>query len=249
MRNKKKHEIFPVETIPLPDENRIKQTIIIGQRYIEKNIPAKTPLLRLFSEQVKYISPPLWATQFLALVIILAFSFSIEPNLLMAQSILFQISPLAALIAVPELTKDSLYNMSELESSCKNSGSIVLLMRLIAIGGINIIILLLLACTLAATWGYSLFSLIMYVLVPYNCVNIVCLGFMQLLKIKGRNPALAVSLLSAAVIFTLPTTMVVANISAFLMAAIFIVTTVVLAAQILMLFRSAKGGDITWNYQ
>lgn len=250
MKNRKLNEmLFPDENIPRPNESRIKQTVALGQNYMERNVPEKTPILSLFCEQVKYISPFLWVAQFAALIIILSMTISGEPNLLTAQSILFQLAPLAALFAVPELIKDSLYNMSELESSCKNSGSVILLMRLIVVGCINVTMLILFAGIIAGTWHQDFFSLILYAIVPYNCVNMICLAFIQILKIRGRSAALTVSVLSAVIVFILPMGIIsLSNISNMTMLAVFIGTVTLLSIQMIRVFKSMPtGGHIAWN--
>lgn len=240
--------LFPNENIPRIDENRIEQTVLMGQDYIERNVHERTPILSLFYEQVKYISPLLWVTQFFALIIVFSLAVAGEPNLYTAQNILFQIAPLTALLAVPELIKDSLYNMTELERSCKNSGSVILLMRLIAVGCINIITLSLFVCIFAGIWDCNFFSLILYALVPYNCVNVISLGVIHLFKIKGRSAARTVSLLSAVILFVLPIAGAIASISVLTMLSVFIGTTVVLTVQIIKVFRAVPtGGFIAWN--
>ena len=221
-------KIFP--DVPPPVENRIAQTIIAGQDYMSRHIPGRTSVWLLFGQQLKYISPFLWAAQFSALVIVVYAVMLNEPNLYTAQNILFQLAPLTALLAIPELLKDVFHDMSELERSCKNSGSTVLLMRLIAVGGINLFALSLFVGILAGVWGYNFPALALYAVVPYNLVNVICLGVVQLFKIKGKSAALAVSLLSAGVTWVLPNTGL--NITNYVLLAVFIATTIILSVQV-----------------
>ena len=237
-------ELFPNDSIPLPDEHRIKQAILLGQEYIEQNIPAGTPVWRLFYDQIKYLSPLLWATQFLALIAVISLALSGEPNLFSAQTALLQIAPLTAIFVVPEIIKDSLCCMTELESSCKNNGSTILLIRLIAVGFINIAALSLFVSILAGTWNYSFLSLILYAFVPYNCVSIICLGLIRLLKVKGRSAALVVALLSAITVFIIPTSVAVADFSASVMLAAFVGTAMILTFQIIGIVRSMSVGGM-----
>ena len=220
----------------------------LGQEYMAHNNPAKTSILRLFRQQVKYISPLLWAAQFAALILVSVSALSDEPSMYAARNILWQLAPLSALLVIPELIKDSLYQMTELENSCKNSGSVILLLRLLAVGGGNVSLLSLLACILSGAWGLGFFSLILYALVPYFCVNAISLGCMQIFKIRGRGAAFAVSLLSAAVLFALPQTIAVANINAVWMLVILIGTALFFAIQMRKTFRSVPtGGEPIWN--
>ena len=250
MKNKKKLKVyFPSENIPAPDDNKIQQTIRLGQNYMGRNIPQKTPLFYLFLEQIKYLSPILWATQFLALIVIVFIAANGELNLSMAQSILFQVAPLTALFAVPELVKDVLFSMSELEKSCKNSSSTILLMRLIGVGCINLFALSLFAGIFAGSLGQNFFALMLYVLVPYNCVNIINLLFIRLFRIKGRGASLAVSLLSAAVVYVIPMQISFVDIaSGQVLLTLFAGTTIILIVQIIKIFKSIPlGGIVAWN--
>lgn len=250
MKNRKQlGRLLPNENISRPNENQIKKTIALGQDYMERNIPENTSILRLFYEQVKYLSPLLWATQFAALIIILSMTMAAEPSLLTAKNILFQLAPLTALFAIPELIKDSLYNMSELESSCKNNGSVILLMRLIAVGCINVAMLLLFTGVIVRTWNQNFLSMVLFAIVPYNCVNVICLMFIQMLKIRGRSTTLMISILSAFIVFVFPIRIIsLGDISNTVMLAVFIGTMALLTIQIIKIFKSTPtGGHIAWN--
>ena len=250
MKSKKKQAIyFPSENIPIPKDSKIQQTIRLGQDYIDRNIPQKTPQFYLFIEQIKYLSPVLWAAQFIALLVIVAVSVNRELNLHEAQKILLQIAPLTALFAVPELFKDILFGMSELEKSCKNSSSRVLLMRIIGMGCINLFALSVCAGIFTASLSQNFFTLILYVLVPYNCVNIINLLFISLFRIKGRGAALAVSLLSSAIVYFIPMQINFTEIAGSqILPALFAGTTIILTIQIIKIFKSIPAGGITaWN--
>ena len=239
MKNKNKlRKMFPNENIPIPREAAITRTIIAGQDYIGRHIPAKTSALRLFGQQAKYISPVLLGTQFLVLLIVIATAISNEPDIHAAQNLLFNLAPLAAMLAIPELIKDVLFDMSELEKSCKNNSSVILLMRLIIIGSINIAVLLLLTAILAGTWGFNFLSLALYAVVPYNLVNIANLAFIRLLKIKGRNAVLVISFISAAAVYVLPNAFFITE---SLLLTAFVATTIILLVQIINMYRTIKG--------
>ncbi|MCL1803795.1 MAG: hypothetical protein FWG30_09205 [Eubacteriaceae bacterium] len=249
MKNKKSiGMLFPDESIPSPDEKRITQTIAMGQEYIERHIPETTPIFGLLGLQAKYISPLLWATQFLALIVASSLMMSREPDLATAQNILFHVAPLTALFAVPEIIKDSLYEMAELESSCKNSGSIILLVRLVAVGCLNILMLSLFVLMLARAWHFRIISLILYALVPYNCAIIMSLGCIQLLKIRGRHAAQFAAFVSAAIVYAFPTAVFTIGTSALAMISAFAISAIFLSLQIYWLFKPMpNGGNIAWN--
>jgi len=250
MKNKlNANSYFPHENIPKPDEKKIEQTILLGQDYMDRNIPQKTPLLYLFLEQIKYISSALWATQFSALIVISLIAANGELNLSTAQNILFKAGSLTAIFAVPELVKDVFFRMSELEKSCKNNSSTILLMRLIGVGCINLFTLAVFAGIFAGSLGQNFFSLVLFVLVPYNCVNIINLFFIMIFKIKGRGTSLAVSILSSAIVYVVPIRIsFISTAGQQVLLTLFAGTTVVLTVQIIKIFKSIpSGGTIAWN--
>lgn len=250
MKNKRNaNGRFPPETIPKPDENKRKQTIRLGHEYMNQNIPQKTSPLYLFLEQIKYISPVLWATQFLALIVVSFIAANGELNVPMAQRILFQTAPLTALFAVPELVKDVFFRMWELEKSCKNNSSTLLLMRLIGVGCINVFLLCVFAALFAGSLGQNFFSLILFVLVPYNGVNIINLFFLSVFKIKGHGTSVAVSMLSCAILYVVSLRIdFITCAGQQILLALFAGTTVILTYQIYKIFKSiSSGGTIAWN--
>jgi len=135
--------ILDRDYVPEINENSIDIVVSIGQRYMETHTPRKTPLLSLFTEQIKYISPLLWFCQFIAIILISALIALQTDYVNNVRSVLLQVTPLISVMAVPELIKDTLYNMTELEYSCKNRGGTILIMRLVAVGLINIEVLVL----------------------------------------------------------------------------------------------------------
>jgi hypothetical protein len=54
-------------------------------------------------------------------------------------------------------------------------------------------------------------------------------------------------LLSAAIMFVLPATIAVADISAFILFIVFIISVIILIIQIVKLFRRGLGGYLAWN--
>ncbi|MDR0813156.1 MAG: hypothetical protein LBO63_04030 [Oscillospiraceae bacterium] len=233
----------------VPDENRIEQIITEGQRYMDSHVPQRTPRLVLLVQQLRYISPLLWVTQLLALVLLVINVSTRAVGVAAAREILFAAAPLISLFAVPELFKDICRDMSELENVCKNSGSRILTMRLIIVGGINISVLTLLTAVVSGSWGVSFAALILYALVPFNCLCILNLLAFRLFRIRSRSGAAALSVLSAAAVLYLPAqTGVLAKISERLWGGIFIATLLILIWQVLRILRAAKSqGVLLWN--
>lgn len=231
------------------DERRLQKTIQLGQEYMQTHVPSRTSPLRLLTEQIKYLSPLLWVVQFAALLLVSSAVFQRELNAENTRNILFQTAPVIALLAVPEFLKDIHFNMSELERSCKNRAGTVLLLRLAAVGGINLITLALLSGILASACDVSFLQLLLSVVVSYNFTVILSLFFVSLLKLKTRAGALTVSIAACAAIITVSVkTSVVQYMNFAVLLLLFMFTVLVLAAQIAQILSdSRKGENLAWN--
>lgn len=227
----------------------MQKTIQLGQEYMRTHIPNRTSPLRLLAEQIRYLSPLLWAVQFAALLLVSAAVFQGELNTGNTQNLLFQAAPIIALLAVPEFLKDIHFSMSELERSCKNRIGVVLLLRLAAVGGINLITLAFLSGILAAACHGSFFQLLLSVVVSYNLTALLSLFLVSLLKLKTRAGALAVSFAACAAVITVSIkASVIHYLNLAVLFLLFIVTFSLLAAQIAqILSNSRKGDDLAWN--
>lgn len=231
------------------DEGRMQKTIQLGQEYMETHVPSRTSPLRLLTEQIKYLSPLLWIVQFAALLLVFSAVFQGGLNAENTRNIFFQTAPIIALLAVPEFLKDIHFNMSELERSCKNRIGTILLLRLAAVGGINLITLALLSGILAAACDSSFLQLLLSVVVSYNLTALLSLFLVSLLKLKTRIGALAVSFAACAAVITVSVkTSIVHYMNLAVLLLLFIVTFSLLAAQIAqILSNSRKGDDLAWN--
>lgn len=247
----KRNKIFTeTERIPEPNKDRIDTVILLGQHYMDTHTPQRTSLLYLFTEQIKYLSPSLWLFQFVTIILITTFAFSQADNADNVANILFQISPLVSIMAVPELIKDMLCNMSELERSCKNSGSTILILRLIAVGIINILVIALISGVLAGTYQLNFFELLLYAFVPYNFANIINLLLIRVLKITSRSGALALSFASVFILIALPIQTQITNalnVTTLLIA--LSITMIVLAIQIVQVFKIYPKGELIYGIE
>lgn len=241
----KRNRIFSeTEQVPKPGKERIDTVIFLGKHYMDTHTPRKTSVFYLFIEQIKYLSPVLWLFQLAAIILISFFAFSHTDSTDNVYSTLFQIAPLVSLMAVPELVKDVLYNMSELERSCKNSGSIIILLRLIAVGMINILVISLLSVILAGAYHLNFFVLLLYAFVPYNCVNIIGLTVIRMLKVSSRSGVFALSLISASVMIALPIqTQIIDLLSVTTLMISLLVTILILTIQFRQIFKSHLKGE------
>jgi len=240
--------ILDGDYVPEINENRINDVVSMGQRYMETHTPRKTPLFTLFAEQIKYISPLLWLCQFIAIILIAAFVSLQAGHADNVRSVLLQVTPLISIMAVPELVKDTLYNMAELECSCKNRGSTILIMRLIAVGLINIMALVLISAVLAGVYRTNFIELLLYAFLPYNLANISTLFLIQVLKIRSRNGALALSLLSTIIVIAMPfQNQIIHALSTAVLFALVLITMLILLAQIICLLKVYPKGELIYG--
>jgi hypothetical protein len=223
---------------PKASEDSIRKVVALGQRYMDGHVPRRTPFSRLFVRQFRYISPVLWATQLIVLAALLSVAFLLQgaddaPRA--AEDIVLIFAPLTALYAVPELYKDVFCDMSELEFSCKNSGSKILMIRLVIIGLINLSVLLISTSVLACRWDLSFPALMATALVPYNCANIINLAILRIFGIRTRSGALCLSLVAAVLAWALP-----ASLGDLLLASDFARTGIALATLAVLACQLAK---------
>lgn len=237
--------ILDRDYIPEINKDQIDAVVSTGQQYMETHTPYKTLLFTLFTEQVKYLSPLLWMCQFIAIVLIAALQAGHADNI---RNVLLQVTPLISIMAVPELIKDILYNMIELEFSCKNRGSTILIMRLIAVGSINVLALSLISAVLAGMYRMNFTELLLYAFLSYNLSNISTLFLIQVLKIRSRNGALILSLLSAIMVISMPfQNQIVYDLSMASLFALVLVTMLVLLAQVIHLFKTYSKGELIYG--
>lgn len=247
----KRNTIFTgTEHIPKPSKARIDTVVFLGQRYMDTHTPQKTSAFYLFVEQIKYLSPALWLFQLVAIILISSFAISQADNADNVYSVLFQIGPLVSVMAVPELIKDVLCNMTEVERSCKNNGSTILLLRLIAVGMVNVSVIALISSILAGTYRFNFFVLLLYAIVPYNCANIISLAVIRVLKIRSRSGAFAISLISAFIMLALPMqTQIINALSVTTLIISLLVTILILTIQIIRIFNSRPKGELIYGIE
>jgi len=237
--------------IPPPGEEQIAVAVRAGQEYMQTHIPKRNSLLRLFVEQVKYLSPLLWVVQLLAIFLVCGTVFTTQQETDRMQEALFRISPLLSVLAVPELLKDVHFQMSELEASCKNRGSTVLLLRLLAVGMGNTAALLLLAGITAGASGQGFWVLLLLAVTPYNAATVLGLFLVRVFGLKTRASTLAVSLVSFVAVTLLPGKLVVASqIPTTVLAVAWGITLALLSLQAVQLWKDTrKGAENSWNFE
>ena len=235
--------------VPQAKENDISNTVLMGQNEINRLVRNKTPLMDLVIDQLRYISPLLWVTQFFAILLTVILSANLEDPYLEVQQILFAITPLLALFAVPELIKSAVYGMSELENVCKNSASKVLIARLLGIGCINLVAITVVTVTISVRYGLPFTQTILYGLVAFNIVNGINLFVFDLFKVRSSFMAMAVSLCAVVIMKIITELSFFAAISEMTWSILFWSTAVLLLAELCRFMRSMaiKEEYIQWN--
>lgn len=187
--------------VPAPREADVAEAVRRGQRYMDARIPPKTPAARLIWDQLQYLSPALWLTQFTALVLLVAAAYTAQDmDHDTARDLLLLLSPLTAVFGVPELFKDVSCGMLEIEMTCKNNSATIFRVRLLLVGLINIGAIALFSSLLSAMWALRFSRVILYGLIPVNLVYILELFLFRSLKPRGRRAVLASSILSAVIV-------------------------------------------------
>lgn len=180
--------------IPNGEESDISTTILMGQKNMSRMVKPKTPFIRLLKYQARYISPYLWVTQIICIIMIIQSSYNLTNPGLEISQLLFSITPLLAFFVVPELIKSVIYGMSELETSCKNSILKVLLTRLFIIGCINLVAITIIVSFINVRYGMPFTETILYGLVPFNIVNGINLLVFQFIKVRSSALTMIISL-------------------------------------------------------
>lgn len=248
-------ELDPIKQtdfVPIPQEADIVKTISCGQQYMNTHIPQKTSVLRLFYDQIRYISPLLWLVQFGALVLLIITAISAhDMGYSTAQNTMLLLTSLTAIFAVPEFFKDVSCGVLEMELTCKNSSASIFSIRLIIIGFMNITMITLFSLILSFGWELRFWSVIRCGLLPVNIIYIINFIFFRIFKLYGRLPVLSCSILTGIFVYVASTKIaVISHLSEGAWGAIVVLTSVILIGQCIneALCISKRQGVILWNF-
>lgn len=235
--------------VPRARERDISNTVRIGQEELNRLIPGKTPLICIVRDQIRYLSPLLWMTQLLAIILMAVLSAGIENPYAEIRKIVFEITPLLSLLAVPELIKSAAYGMSELENVCKNSAPKVFTARLIVIGCANLAAITIITASVSVRYGFPFSQVILYGLVPFNTVNDINLLVFDRFRVRSPFIAITVSLCMMLIMKTITDLSFFAGISEMMWSVLFWVTAALLFAELCRLMRSTVNQEeyIQWN--
>ena len=244
----KNSNIFPDEYIPAVKPSEIEKTVDIGKRYISSHRPRKTPLSRIFLDQLKYLSPAIWILQLTALAA--ANYFCGQLNVNNGFRMMLAVIPIISIVNVPELVKDMLFDMSELERSTRIGSGTVMLMRLLIISITDIFVLSFAALMASGMLGKEFFQILLFTLTVYNAENAVCLGIVRLFGMRSRNSV--VCLCAAVSLMTIMLAAIVNNDSfsavsenMLLLALAAVVTALAFAAQIIFMTKKTYFGGLS----
>src|SRR5690625_5921239 len=127
--------------VPEPDEKEIEDTVQLGQQQMSSLLPSITTYSTLFKTQIRYITPYLLWAQLFIVALFIIFTLNISQPIKDLPKIIFLISPIFSLVAVLEMVKSEIYNMSVFEQKIKYRVENIILNRSIIFNDYNIITL------------------------------------------------------------------------------------------------------------
>ena len=243
------NEMLNQYQVPPGKESDISMTILLGQEMMSSMVHSKTPFSILLKNQARYISPYLWGTQIVAIIVtILLFANLTVPHFEI-QKILFSVTPILAFFAVPELVKSAVYGMTELEGTCKNSVSKVLVARLFILGSINLVVITMIIAFVSIKYSMPFTQTVLYGLVPFNIVNGINLLVFHFAKIRSFAVSSGISLCLIVLMNLITELSFFVAISQTMWIILFVVTTAFLLAELYYFMHSITNKEvlIQWN--
>lgn len=169
--------------IPLPPIDKAKKEASLDAVYKEvslKTLHKPVSMHKLLLNQIPYISPEYWVVQAFFLAAVILFWAFYKTLVQGSEAILppaCAISSGLGLGAVLELSRSRSCRMAELEQSCCFNLGQVWTVKLLFFGGLNLCLLTLLLFSVQKKTGYGIFSLCLYLFVPFIFSN-VCYFFL-----------------------------------------------------------------------
>ena len=239
--------------IPAFQEENREKTLKACRQYMHSHIPEKTPYVRLFSQQLRYISPLFWIWQIIVFLGVMILAVAVPKGEMFAGELLYYTGPLVGILAYPEMFRDLFYDMSEIENSCKNNSATLFVMRLLIVGVMNLLLLTLLAVVTSTSWDDSFLRTVIFGMTPFLWIHLITLPLLRVTQIRSRIGALVLSacLTAAAWMFGAmrlrPMEMEYG--SMLLWTASLAMAAILLCVELGMLIKERKSGeeDILWN--
>ena len=238
--------------IPAFREDNREKTLELCKQYMLCHIPEKTPYIRLFSQQLRYISPLFWIWQIVVFLGVMFLAVAVPKGEMFAGELLYYTGPLVGILAYPEMFRDLFYDMSEIENSCKNNSAALFVMRLLLVGAMNLLLLTLLAVVISTAWDDSLLRTVVFGLTPSLWINLITLPLLRVARIRRRIGALVLSscLTAAWMICSMKLRPLEMEFGSMLLwAAALAMASILLGAELGMLIKEQRDGgeNILWN--
>lgn len=242
-------EILQQYHVPNGKERDIAKTILLGQKTMDRMVPSKTAFTVLLRDQLKYISPYLWLTQLIAIIMTMMLSINLIDPYLEIQRILFTLTPVLAFFAVPELMKSIVCGMSELENTCKNSTTKIFVARLFIIGSVSLVALSLMITFLSVQYRVPFTQVVLYGLVPFNIVNGIHLLVFHFLKVRSSAASISISLCLVALMKMLTELSFFIVITETVWIILFIITTTLFLVELYYIMKDITNREVfvQWN--
>ena len=179
--------------IPAFQEDNRENTLKACRQYMQSHIPEKMPYVRLFSQQLRYISPLFWIWQIIVFLGVMILAVAVPKGEMFAGELLYYTGPLVGILAYPEMFRDLFYDMSEIENSCKNNSATLFVMRLLIVGVMNLLLLTLLAVVTSTAWDDSFLRTVIFGMTPFLWIHLITLPLLRVTQIRSRIGALVLS--------------------------------------------------------
>ncbi|WP_438349756.1 hypothetical protein ACP8HI_03510 [Paenibacillus sp. FA6] len=254
MKDKRIKNTLRNYAIPEISDSLIDDTVRLAKGEFERiGIKYKMSFREILVGQIKYISPYLWVIQATLLLIVSGFLLISNSTQNVYQSVIATLSvssPIIALVVIPELAKSFNHHVWEMEATCKFNLQKLIAIRLMIIGTLDLFAITIMVIITSAFYELSLINVILYILVPFNLASSIYLTILR--RIRGNSAtiicltagifmALGVGILAVySELFTLTST--------FIWITLFIISTAVLAYEIMNMFKSFQEGEkLEWN--
>lgn len=158
--------------------------------------------------------------------------------------LLFTLSSIFVFIGVPELVKSMIYNMSELEYTCKHSMPKVLITRLLIISMVNVLATTIMISFLSIRYQISFVELLLYGFVPLSIANGINFFLINLLKTRSIITFIGSSIFSGGLMIIFTGSEIFIKIGQITWIFIFIISLLVLFIEVYYLIKKLDKGRL-----
>lgn len=179
----KEYQVEPME------EASLQQIIAAGKQLILQGRTQRLSLCLRLLNQVKYLSPLLWAAESMLIFLCVLVISHINKNtdITLALSTLSFLMVILGIVGFPELCKSFSCQMWELEQSCKYNLRQITALRLSVIGTFHLILVLVIALATSMQMSLPLWEIALYLLVPFNLSCIAAFFVLGFFRNRGKE--------------------------------------------------------------